>query len=114
MSSAQGTTPSAEVFTLPVENRTFPHFPELLYDIRYMIWLEALSYERHLSIKLMCPGDDTLSSRSYELELREIREQMTQPIMHPLLQTCSESRQIAKMVYRVQLSCKYCDEDIYF
>lgn len=114
MSSAQDTTPSAEVFTLPVENRTFPRFPELLYDVRYMIWLEALSYERYLKITLNYPGDNTGSSRSYELELRRVRERMTEPIMHPLLQTCSESRQIAKMFYRIQFSCKYFGEDIYF
>lgn len=104
MSSTQHTAPSAEVFTLPVETRTFSRFPDLSYDIRYMIWLKALSYERYIRIKVTRPPEDASPSRSYDIEFWDTEEQGTELTMHPLLYACSESRQIAKIFYRIQFS----------
>lgn len=102
--------PPYEDFTLRIpasENRTFPVSPNLPYDLRHTIWLKALSYERLIRI---LPGPTSLRSGHYrspfKIHISAPRE-ANEPMVNPLLLTCSESRKIAKDFYRVRLPCEY-------
>ncbi|KAH7183320.1 uncharacterized protein B0J16DRAFT_322059 [Fusarium flagelliforme] len=106
------TAPPAEVFTLPAETRTFSLFPDLPYDLRHMIWLQALSCERLIKIRLDENGYINYApySQKYNICLLTSGELEHDPRVNPILLTCSESRKIAKQFYRIQFRCSYLDE----
>jgi hypothetical protein len=107
------TSPPTEVFTLPAETRAFSLFPDLPYELRHMIWLKALSHERLIKIRLYEKGyaDNVPYNQNYSIYLLRPRELENDPIVHPILLSCSESREIAKQFYRVKFLCNYLDDD---
>lgn len=122
MSSSRDDVPGAtpqnpQILNPPVEAGPFHHFTKLPYDARHLIWSKALEYERVINIQLIDKPKPKRRGRyrlpNYESEptcdiLVERPEQMNHdPMIHPFLVTCSESRHVAKNFYRVRLPCIY-------
>ncbi|KAF5637941.1 hypothetical protein F52700_4644 [Fusarium sp. NRRL 52700] len=95
---------------------TFHLFNKLSYDLRHKIWESALSNYRHIKVLIVdenhwefsawnCyhetdfPPDDC-DGKPYEVFIKK------GATYHPLLNTTSESRNVAKTFYRVQLPCR--------
>ena len=71
-----------------------------------MIWLEVLSQERLIKVRLGGSWDDGRYVGPYKITLRGPRD-TNPPILNPLLLTCSDSRRITKRFYRVLMVCEY-------
>ena len=78
-----------------------------------MIWLEALSHERLIKIRLFERGSvgNVPYNHDYVIYLDRPQELEIDLIVHPILLSCSESRKIAKRFYWVTFPCNYLDDD---
>ncbi|KAI8718215.1 2EXR domain-containing protein [Fusarium sp. LHS14.1] len=100
----------------PQPTETFPLFPRLPAEIRYLIWEQALSHERLLRIKLERIATREEKSiknsektqhglpepgRGYQILLKE------RHAISKLFRVTSESRRAALSFYRVHLPCRY-------
>lgn len=100
----------------PQPTETFPLFPRLPAEIRYLIWEQALSHERLLRIKLekIARGEEKSiknsektqhglpePGREYQIVLKE------RHAISKLFRATSESRRAALSFYRVHLPCRY-------
>ncbi|EEU42349.1 uncharacterized protein NECHADRAFT_79831 [Fusarium vanettenii 77-13-4] len=100
----------------PQPTETFPLFPRLPAEIRYLIWEQALSHERLLRINLerIATGEKKSIKNSektqhgllepghgYQIVLKE------RHAISKLFRVTSESRRAALSFYRVRLPCRY-------
>ncbi|RGP62651.1 hypothetical protein FSPOR_9231 [Fusarium sporotrichioides] len=101
------------IFNPPVETRTFSLFSKLPYDIRYMIWKKAMAFERFIKIQLLyrgCVDDREISVNhpdGYVINVPWPEEMIHDPMLNPFLVTCSDSRTVAIVFYRVRLPCYF-------
>ncbi|KAF4998601.1 hypothetical protein FGRMN_2927 [Fusarium graminum] len=94
---------------LPDRNATFPVFSNLPTEIRWMIWEQALSYERLIPVDFAYGSPSLIS---YRHEFRHAGPNCVTLIpeyfsLDPVFHATSESRSIALKVRRVHLPCCY-------
>ncbi|RSL81260.1 hypothetical protein CEP52_017234 [Fusarium oligoseptatum] len=116
VSTTDSSNEHLQIFTLPPQpTATFPLFPCLPVDVRYLIWEQALSHERLLRIALELVTIDENKSvkrkkthdrlykpgEEYHIVLKE------RQAISKLFHVTSESRRVALSFYRVHLPCRY-------
>lgn len=85
---------------------TFSLFPKLPYDVRALIWGQALRRGRLIKVTLHDYQDRVVLDKIYDIEkLMSFPEFRTvEDRLPPLLRTCREARRLALRVYEVCLS----------
>lgn len=120
MEFVNATSPSCnqylQIFALPPQPpASFPLFPRLPADVRYLIWEKALSHERLLRIAVQVVAKEKKSTtnsantcrrlhrpgKGYHIILKE------RQAISKLFCVTSESRRAALSFYRVHLPCRY-------
>jgi hypothetical protein len=111
------------------KGRQFPQFAELPYDIRAMIWEEALANQRVLHVSLEKPESSTRNKNQRKKAKKakgkkssKFDAETDQPAtpekpyrvvvderhaLSKLFHVCTESREVAERFYRVKMPCTY-------